>query len=122
MKRFVLLIGLTLVGGLVAAQEVNAGANSTYEIAYYDGNPALSGEIISSEEVSANSGANRNEDLEDAEYVTIDDGAQSYTFEVAAAGASRNSVVLDLAGQDLSVAEVLAKQSRDPNALEYYSN
>lgn len=122
MKRFVLLIGLTLVGGLVAAQEVNAGANSTYEIAYYDGNPALSGEVISSEEVAVNSGANRNEDLEDTEYVIISDGAQSYTFEVAVAGASRNSVVLELAGQDLSVAEILAKQRLDPSALAYYSN
>ena len=122
MKRFVLLIGLTLVGGLAAAQEMSAGANSQYEIAYYDGNPALSGEVISSEEVSANSGANRNEDLEDAEYVTISDGAQSYTFEVAAAGASRNSVFLELPGQDLSVAEILAKQRLDSSALAHYSN
>ena len=122
MKRFVLLIGLMLVGGLVTAQEMSAEANGQYEVAYYDGDPALGGEVISSEEVSANSGSNRNEDLEDTEYVTISDGAQSYTFEVAAAGASRNAVVLELPGQNLSVAEVLAKQRLDSSALERYSN
>ena len=66
--------------------------------------------------------AARNEDLEDAEYVTIEYGDQSYTFEVATAGASRNSVFLDLSGDDLSVNELLAKQSTNPNALERYSN
>ena len=127
MKRpFVLLTGLMLIAGLVGAQEANAEAeseaSSTYNVAFYDGDPAGSGEEIMTEEVSAHSVATRNEDLEDAEYVTVSHGGQSYTFEVARAGSSRNSVFLDLSGDDLSVNELLAKQSSNPNALERYSN
>ncbi len=115
-----------LIAGLVGAQEASteaeSEASSTYNVAFYDGDPAGNGEKIMTEEVSAHSVAARNEDLEDAEYVTISHGAQSYTFEVASAGASRNSVFLDLSGDDLSVNELLAKQSSNLNALERYSN
>ena len=126
MKRpFVLLIGLMLVAGLVGAQEAaeaESESGSTYEVAFYDGDPAGSGEEIATEEVTANSVAARDEDLEDAEYVTIGYAGQRYTFEVATAGASRNSTILDLTGNDLSVNELLAKQNTDPNALERYSD
>ena len=108
-----------LVASLAGAQETSP---DTFEVAFYENEPSADAEAILTEEVSANSVAQRNEDLEDAEYVTIGYGDQSYTFEVETAGASRNSVVLDLDGQDLSVAEVLAKQSANPNALERYSN
>ena len=126
MKRpFVLLTVSMLIAGLVGAQEVaeaESEAGNTFDVAFYDGDPAGGGEEIVTEEVSATSVAARNEDLEDAEYVTIEYGDQSYTFEVATAGASRNSVFLDLSGDDLSVNELLAKQSANLNALERYSN
>ena len=118
MKRsFALLIGLMLVAGLAGAQEANP---NTYEVAFYEDNPADESEPILTEEVSANSVAKRNEDLEDAEYVTVSQGDQRYTFEVADAGASRNSVYLDIAGDDLSVAELLAEQNANPGSLERY--
>ncbi len=118
MRQVALLTGLMLVAGLAGAQ----ASPDTFEVAFYESSPTADAEAIATEEVSANSVAQRNEDLEDAEYVTIGYGDQSYTFEVATAGASRNSVYLDLEGDDLSVAELLAKQSADPNALERYSN
>lgn len=119
MKRLFALLATVLVVGLVGAQEASP---NTYEVAYYESDPASSDEPIFSEEVSANSVAERNEDLEDAEYVTVSYGDQSYTFDVALAGASRNSVYLDIEGEDLSVSELLARQITSSNALERYSN
>ena len=107
-----------LVAGLAGAQE----APNTFEVAFYENAPTEDSEAILTEEVSANSVAQRDEDLEDAEYVTISYGDQSYTFEVDQAGASRNSVYLDLPGDNLSVAELLAEQSSNPNTLERLSN
>ena len=110
-----------IVAGLAGAQEASP---DTFEVAFYEDAPTAESTAIATEEVSAAAGsvAQRNEDLEDAEYVTVSYGDQSYTFEVAAAGASRNSVTLDLPGENLSVAELLSRQSSNPNTLERLSN
>ena len=123
-RFFALLLGMTVIGGFASAQEASAEAGNTYEVTFYKGDPADNAEVITAEEMAANSSIQRNEDLEDAEYVTIEYAGQSYTFEVAKAGASANSVYLDIPtlSETPSVAELLREQNTNPGALERYSN
>ena len=94
------LAGTVLVGGFASAQ--TDPANLDVQATFYDGNPFSGGEEIESTTLSTGAVVSAFEDdtIDDAEFVTLDVGEGSLTFEIVSVGSSQTSTVLDLNGVD----------------------
>ncbi len=94
------LAGTVLVGGVASAQ--TDPANLDVQATFYDSNPFSGGEEIESTILSTGSVVSAFEDdtVDDAEFVTLDVGEGSLTFEIVSVGSSQASTVLDLNGID----------------------
>ena len=104
------LASTLLVGGLAAAQSTRVVATATF----YDNDPAAGGQEVASATLTDSPISKTfadSEDMEDAEYVTLQVGEASGTFELASGGTSNITVLVALDGlggeSDLSLARIV---------------